>query len=502
MAAIFTNNAESTLLAALGAGDGTLTVQAGQGALFPNPGASEWFPLTLIKADGSAYEVVRATARATDVISITRAQEGTSAIAFSIDDYVSHRLTAAALTEFGAGANTDVPLSVTGGADKYTISVPSITAYVDGLRVAFRAHVASAGPITLKVNTLAEIDVTQADGSPLVANDVGLGQFVECVYDSTAGDFIIDKIDYPTSSTTKAGIALRGTDVDYDITTGDNAKFVTQLNASKIVEDGVSTILAASTSGQVPTAYTNRGRGAGSGLVTISGGTTNFIAGQAHHYENLTISSTGILAITQTGTCVIRCTGKFLLETGGEITMARAYAGDHARDHIGPTGDATAPSGGTNYVRHSKVPNGTMPQGGSLDSLQFEGFILNNSPLDLWHGGHGLCNVVDRIPQQAGGGLIIVANEVEFEATSYIRNMHSLPNNGTFLGACGGGVILVVADSFTQDSNTQYDAGAIATDQNRSYWQNIPTNSNINAGAGNGQLLFLDTSDNTYNVIF
>lgn len=65
----------STLASILAAGDDHLHVAPGEGALFPSSGD---FMLRI--GAGSSYEVVRATARSTDTISVTRAQDGTSAI--------------------------------------------------------------------------------------------------------------------------------------------------------------------------------------------------------------------------------------------------------------------------------------------------------------------------------------------------------------------------------------------------------------------------------------
>ena len=291
MAVVLTNNAETTLAAGISAVATSLTVAVGQGALFPNPGASDWFPLLLIKADGSAYEIVRGTNRAGDGISIERARESTTAIAFVAGDIVSHRVTAEALISLASTSSTDVPASVSGGVNSYVVSLPDVSAYADGLRVAFRAHVQNTGAITLKVNSLADIDVTDEAGNPMVATDVATGQFVECVYDSASGDFIIDNIRYPSSSTAEPGYAQRGTDEDFDIN-GDNASFVTQRNASRIADEAVTAALAALSQTQIPTAYANKGNAAG-GNNTISAA-TSFAVNRELQYADLTIAATGV----------------------------------------------------------------------------------------------------------------------------------------------------------------------------------------------------------------
>lgn len=98
MARKFANNAFSLLASGITDVATTLTVTTGEGTKFPSPGASEYFMLALY--DGANTEIVKVTARTTDSMTIVRAQEGTTARAFSAGAVVSHRLTAEALTAF------------------------------------------------------------------------------------------------------------------------------------------------------------------------------------------------------------------------------------------------------------------------------------------------------------------------------------------------------------------------------------------------------------------
>lgn len=93
-----TNNAIGRLTAGMSAVDTTATLVSGNGALFPTLGVGEFFPATIIRASDSAREVVKVTARSTDVLTVTRAQEGTSALVFIAGDRVELRLTAGTLS--------------------------------------------------------------------------------------------------------------------------------------------------------------------------------------------------------------------------------------------------------------------------------------------------------------------------------------------------------------------------------------------------------------------
>ena len=97
------NNGASKLAGSLTAGAVTLSVQTGEGSRFPLAGGADWFPLTILKADGT-FEIVKCTSRTGDVFTIVRAQESTSALAFNAGDRVELRLTSAALDDFLQGS--------------------------------------------------------------------------------------------------------------------------------------------------------------------------------------------------------------------------------------------------------------------------------------------------------------------------------------------------------------------------------------------------------------
>lgn len=101
------NNAVSRLASNIAAGAVSLSVTPGDGALFPTLAAGDYFPATLIRASDSAIEIVRVTARSTDVFTITRAQEGTAALAFVSGDRVELRMTAGSALDIPSAAIQD-----------------------------------------------------------------------------------------------------------------------------------------------------------------------------------------------------------------------------------------------------------------------------------------------------------------------------------------------------------------------------------------------------------
>ena len=105
MSSLYSNNAATTLASGITNSATSLTVATGTGAVFPTiTGNQDYFLITLQSVSTGNSEIVLVTARTTDTFTIVRAQEGTTAIAFSTSDYVQQRVTAGELTRLAAGS--------------------------------------------------------------------------------------------------------------------------------------------------------------------------------------------------------------------------------------------------------------------------------------------------------------------------------------------------------------------------------------------------------------
>ena len=100
----FANNAHSTLASGINTSATSITVASGHGARFPSLAGAEFFFATLIDSSNN-LEIVKVTARSTDVLTVTRAQESTSAASFSSGDRIELRITAAGLGELITPSN-------------------------------------------------------------------------------------------------------------------------------------------------------------------------------------------------------------------------------------------------------------------------------------------------------------------------------------------------------------------------------------------------------------
>lgn len=105
MAQLFTNNGVTTLASGITDVATSLTVATGKGALFPAPTGGDYFLLTLTQATSeTSWEVVKVTARTGDVMTVVRAQEGTTAAAWAAGDKAELRVTAETLNSLADDA--------------------------------------------------------------------------------------------------------------------------------------------------------------------------------------------------------------------------------------------------------------------------------------------------------------------------------------------------------------------------------------------------------------
>lgn len=99
MSLMFANNASATLATTLEIADTALIVNSAEGGMFPSPSDGNTFLLTIQDQSGQ-LEVVECTARSSDILTVTRAQEGTSAKEFAAGAVVEMRVTAGMLDTF------------------------------------------------------------------------------------------------------------------------------------------------------------------------------------------------------------------------------------------------------------------------------------------------------------------------------------------------------------------------------------------------------------------
>lgn len=188
----FTNNATTTLSTSYGVGATSMVIAAGGGVKFPTPAGANVFRATVVRASDSAIEVVEVTARTTDTMTVTRAQEGTTALAFVTGDKFELRVTAAYLNNQDVAVQTNAATSKPTPVDADAIPITD-----------------SATTFTLKKLTWANLKATlKAYFDPLYSGPVWVikttgytaiaGDSLEC--NTTAGAFSITLPITPTAN--------------------------------------------------------------------------------------------------------------------------------------------------------------------------------------------------------------------------------------------------------------------------------------------------------------
>lgn len=110
MEILIANNAESITTTDLTAAATSITVRSADASKFPNPSAgTQAFYATLERKNTGECEVVLVTARVGAVLTVTRAQDGTTALTFSSGDTVSVRMNKAAVDAYLAQQTAYLP---------------------------------------------------------------------------------------------------------------------------------------------------------------------------------------------------------------------------------------------------------------------------------------------------------------------------------------------------------------------------------------------------------
>lgn len=171
------------------AGSGTtLVLEAGQGALFPDPAADGDFNITVFP-DGEQpistnAEICRVTARSTDTLTIEREQEGTGARVILVGDQVSLTVTKKTLTDIEGAIGT-----IEGNVDQDVTSGSSPT--FDGTNFSGIPSSALAAGVGIANDNLVEVDaadVADNDYAKFTANGLEGRSYAEVRSDLNVED--------------------------------------------------------------------------------------------------------------------------------------------------------------------------------------------------------------------------------------------------------------------------------------------------------------------------
>jgi hypothetical protein len=194
MTILWSNNASTTVAGAITPTSTTIALAAGTGVSFPNPTGGNYYVATLYdQATKTIYEILHVTAMSGDTATIQRAQEGTTARAWSTGDIFANLVTAGTLNNFvQAGTGPVNTSTVYVGTDTSatagtiicaTNPVPASLAI--GMVFDIKVKNTNLGPVTLQLNGLAGVAATRTDGSPMVGGNLIANQNYLFMYNGT-----------------------------------------------------------------------------------------------------------------------------------------------------------------------------------------------------------------------------------------------------------------------------------------------------------------------------
>lgn len=185
---LFSNDSLSSLADAVGAADTSIRLVSGGGAQFPDPGPNEYFVAQFLDAaTGERFEIVHVTARTGDVLTVLRAQEGTSAQNWLIGDAFAATVTAGVLQGMLQEGDGQIQsgnyAQDVGTANAYFAPLsPGLNEPAIGMPVRVKIANANTGPATLNMGSGVRPVVTAA-GTPLPAYTLRAGRVYEFIYD-------------------------------------------------------------------------------------------------------------------------------------------------------------------------------------------------------------------------------------------------------------------------------------------------------------------------------
>jgi len=193
MLEIFTNNAITTIATGgLSISSTTLNLAPGTGNLFPNPTVgSQFFRISLTDAaTRTAHEITYCTARSGDICTIVRAQEGTVAQAWLINDIAGNFVTAGAMTNIAQQSaiqnNTYISAIDTGTVNTYQIALtPAMQTSLEFAEVIFRVLNTNTGASTLQINTGTIYTLYGLNGTALQGGELVAGGECKAIFNGT-----------------------------------------------------------------------------------------------------------------------------------------------------------------------------------------------------------------------------------------------------------------------------------------------------------------------------
>jgi len=486
MAVLYTNNAASNLSASITNTATSFSVTSGQGALFPAITGSDYFYVTLLDNSGN-IEIVKVTARNTDTFTVTRAQDGTTARAWSANDKVELRITRSMLDDL-KGERMPVYGPSVGSGGRVMINMSGNPAWSDAnftydvimgqfRATSFRANVGDSAP-TWNFNNILHAGNYSSYALPLTGGALtGLtsitGGSFDTTYTSTQTRFADGGVQ--AMKTVDAGVfeAIRA--VNLATTAGTTVRLVAaatsdafnNTNGGKVFIDAVRTAtnmdLVFSLNATAGAAPTERVRFFGGGGIQLDGTNTVLHSGNYSSYAAAAGHTHAYLPLSG-GTL----TGN-VSNTGGMTAWNATTPGTGVGNyHIGAS-SATANTGGAITFGARDASSGANAQAGIyITSDGSYGTRMYLATTDSYVTGarnavsiseSGVVNVLRGALQQGGNQVLHAGNYTSYTDSRYMRYYGLFAGNWQTLVDTAGEVRFDQVNNITSGAHTNYPTG-------------------------------------------
>lgn len=249
---LFTNNAQSQLAGDITSIATTAALLSGAGALFPNPGANQYFLLTFVDAaTGLQNEIVKVTAMAGDTITtMVRGQEGTAAQAWAAGDVAALFATAGTLHNLAQPPDLQKQAGNyavdAGSANVLVVTLAPVPVNLAGIRGTdirvTKSAADNTGAATINVNGFGDTPIVRLNGDPLSAGDLPASSTFTIIYDGT--HFVLQSA---TSGAVSSGRAILTSNQSFFVSTAGNdsndglslgTPWLTLQHAWNVISDG------------------------------------------------------------------------------------------------------------------------------------------------------------------------------------------------------------------------------------------------------------------------
>jgi hypothetical protein len=248
----YANNATSALKNSINNSVTSIVLNTGGGSLFPSLTAGQAFYITILDATTQLiHEILLCTARTTDTLTVIRAQQGTTALAWPASSIVSQLVTASDMVNLVQIDQLQTGIYnfavATGTGDSLLATIPSnSTTLSNGFNLIVESTAANTGAATLTLTlgstSTGSFPIVKYNNTALSANDIPSADYpINLTWVSAWNSFVINNPFTTTSTANITGGAAK--EIVYQTATNVTGFIAAPTSANQFLEfDGTNLV--------------------------------------------------------------------------------------------------------------------------------------------------------------------------------------------------------------------------------------------------------------------